>query len=121
MTTKKSPLQQVKEKFGSKQALVDALLGLPSKLIDHATDGQDKDAFRKKLFAVANAKLLRMHALYKDVQNEFGSKEKMVDKILTLKNRLKDKDYRSSLLQKTSARLYDMAKALQKSIQSSKK
>ena len=50
-----TPLQTVKEKFGSKEKLV-------SQLITHlkANDGESKDEFKKRLMTVSNRKLLKL-------------------------------------------------------------
>ena len=51
----KSPLAQVKETYGSKEKLVDALVGLPEGVLDRS---DDKDAWKQQLLTAANAKLL---------------------------------------------------------------
>jgi hypothetical protein len=52
-----TPLQTVKEKFGSKEQLVSQLV---SKL--EAQEGESKDEFKARLLTVSNRKLLRLHA-----------------------------------------------------------
>ena len=74
---KKSPLAQVKEQFGSKEKLVDALIGLPASVIERPADeAEDKDAFRHRLLVASNTKLLRLHRVGKSVSDRWGSKEK---------------------------------------------
>jgi hypothetical protein len=114
MAAKKSPLARVKEKFESKEKLVDALVGLPAKVLDRAED-EDKDAFRTKLLAAANAKLLKLYERSQAIQTRYGSKEGLVEALLTLQNRGKDKDYRGKLGAWTLGRLYDRVTTLEKS------
>ena len=52
-----TPLQTVKEKFGSKEQLVSQLV---SKL--EALEGESKDDFKARLLTVSNRKLLRLYA-----------------------------------------------------------
>ena len=111
--SKKSPLARVKEKFESKEKLVDALVGLPGKIFDRGED-EDKDAFRTKLLAAANGKLLKLYERSQAIQSRFGSKEKLVEALLTLQNRGKDKDYRGKLGAWTIGRLYDRVTSLEK-------
>ena len=73
---KKSPLAQVKDSFGSKEKLVDALVSLPEGVLDR---GEDKDAWKQQLLTAANTKLLKLHTVGSQVSKRFGSKEKLVD------------------------------------------
>lgn len=109
---KKSPLILVKDQFGSKDKLVDALIALPESVFDRGDD--DKDAFRKRLLGAANAKLLRLHATGKAVSERWGSKEKLVDAILDLRKRGKDADYRTKLGTLPIGKLFDQVSALEK-------
>ena len=108
---KKSPLSLVKEKFGEKEKLVDALLAMPSSIVER---GEDQDAARKTLLSAANSKLLRMHNTGSAVAKRFGSKDKLVDAILTLQKRGKDADYRNSLGNVSVGKLYDRLTVLER-------
>mgnify|MGYP000081214887 CR=1 FL=1 len=108
---KKSPLAQVKEQFGSKEKLVDALVGLPASILE---GGDDKDALRKRLAAAANTKLLRLFAVGTAIEKRFGGKEQLVDGLLTLAKRSKDGDYRGKLLTLPLAKLHDMYRSLER-------
>lgn len=111
---KKSPLAQVKEQFGSKEKLVDALIGLPASVIERPADeGEDKDAFRHRLLVAPNSKLLRLHRVGKSVSDRWGSKEKLVDAILDLRRRSKDKDYRTKLVTLPLGKLFDQVSSLE--------
>jgi hypothetical protein len=112
---KKSPLALVKEKFGSKEELVDALIALPESVLDRGEDGEEsKDDFRKRLLGAANSKLLRLHKTGKSISDRWGSKTKLVDAILTLRKRGKDQDYRTKLATLSVGKLYDQVSALER-------
>ncbi len=112
---KKSPLELVKDQFGSKEKLVDALVALPESVLDRDDEGEeDKSAFRTRLLTVANSKLLRLHRTGKAVSDRWGSKTKLVDAILDLRKRSKDGDYRTKLNTLSIGRLYDQVSALEK-------
>jgi len=113
---KKSPLAQVKEQFGSKDKLVDALIALPASVVERGEEGEeDKDAFKKRLQGASNAKLLRLHKTGKSVTDRFGSKAKLVDAILDLHKRSKDQDYRTKLSTLPLGKLFDQVSSLEKS------
>lgn len=112
MSTNKSPLSRVKEQFGSKEQLVDALVGLPEGVLERSDT--DKDAFKKRLQSAANTKLLRLHEVGKAVKDRFGSKAKLVDAILTQMNRGKDADYRTKLTQLSLSKLFSQVTALER-------
>lgn len=109
---KKSPLTQVKDQFGSKDKLVDAIVALPEGVLDR---DEDKDAFRTRLLTAANSKLLRLHTLGKQVAERFGSKDKLVDALLVLKRRGKDQDYRTKLATLPIGKLFDQYSSLERS------
>lgn len=111
---KKSPLAQVKEQFGSKEKLVDALIKLPASVIERPSDeGEDKDAFRNRLLVASNSKLLRLHTVGKKVSERWGSKDKLVDAILDLRRASKDKDFRSKLSTLSVGKLFDQVSSLE--------
>lgn len=111
---KKSPLAQVKEQFGSKEKLVDALIKLPASVIERPSDeGEDKDAFRSRLLVASNSKLLRLHSVGKKVSERWGSKDKLVDAILDLRRASKDKDFRSKLSTLSVGKLFDQVSSLE--------
>lgn len=105
---KQAPLAQVVERFGSKEKLVDKLMGMLDK--GEAT----KDEFRTRLLAAANSKLLRMHDVHVEITEKFGSKEKLVDAVLELMKRAKDADYREKLLAFSNNRLLDLFRSKKK-------
>lgn len=98
--SKKSPLAQVKDQFGGKDKLVDALLGL-------LESDQSKDDLRKKLLPVANRKLLRLHAVASAVKTKFGSREKLVAAAADALKHGKDKPFVTRLEGISTGRLLD--------------
>jgi hypothetical protein len=102
MAAKKSPFQQVTEKHGSKEKLVDAIVDVLER------GEEDADALKKRLQTSSNSKLLKLLAAATQVKQEFGSKEKLVDAILAAMTRQKDADFRQKLLGFTPARLLDL-------------
>lgn len=99
---KKTPLQQVNERFGTKDKLVDKLAGMVDR------EGEDKDEFKGRLLSMANSKLLRLHDAHVDMSDRFGSKDKLVGAILGLMNKGKDVDYQDKLSRLTPVRLLAM-------------
>ena len=104
MSFKMTPLETVKERFGSKDKLVEAVVALVAKGKDDRTDLTDK------LRSAANSKLLRLHERMTTIQERWGGLEQLVDEILTKMNRTKDEDYRESLLERTPGRLLDLVR-----------
>lgn len=104
MAAKKAPLQEVKDRFGDKEKLVDEVLALlkPAKA--------DKDVLRERLRTQANAKLLRLHAHMTEINEKFGGKEKLVDEILSMTGHAKDQDRREKMLGYSAGRLLDLYK-----------
>ena len=104
-----SPLAVVKEKFGEKAKLVEALEKLTGEALWVSRTNKDKG-----LAHVSNAKLLRLHATFTTVKEKFGTREKLLDAILELEKRSKDTGLRQKLLQWPVPRLYDAYKSAAK-------
>ena len=100
---KKTPLQQVKERFETKERLVEAVEQL-------ATDELWIDRFNetKGLMSVSNSKLLRLHDTLTEVKEKFGSREKLIAAILELDNRAKDQGLRAKYATYPTPRLLDL-------------
>jgi hypothetical protein len=105
----KSPLELVKEKFGDKAKLVEAVEKFTSDDLWVARTNKAKG-----LAHVSNAKLLRLHALFSEVKDKFGTREKLIDAILELQKRTKDAGMRQHLSAWPVPRLYDTYKSLSK-------
>ncbi len=107
---KKSPLQQVKERFGSKEKLI----GEVRALVDKTDLFVKKFNEAKGLDRVSNAKLLRLHRIATDVQQRFATREKLVSALLEIEGRVKDLDYRKRFERYTLGRLYDAFKSAER-------
>jgi hypothetical protein len=105
----KTPLARMKETFGDKGKLVEALEKLTGDELWVTRLNKDKG-----LAHVSNAKLLRLHATFTEVKSKFGTREKLVDAILELEKRTKDPGYRQRLLAWPVPRLYDTYKSTAK-------
>lgn len=109
----KAPLAIMKERFGDKEKLVEAVKQLASEEIWLARTNSDQGGSRG-LDNVSNAKLLRLHDTLSAVKEKFGSRTKLVDAILVLENRSKDAGFRGRLEAYPAPRLYDRWKSLDK-------
>src|SRR5580700_1503769 len=105
----KTPLSVVKEKFGDKAKLVEALEKLTGEDLWVARTNKDKG-----LAHVSNAKLLRLHATFSEVKEKFGTREKLIDAILEQMKRTKDAGMRQHLSAWPVPRLYDAYKSAAK-------
>ena len=106
---KKTPVQLVKEQFGDKQKLVEAVQKL-------ATDDLwlDRVSDEKGLGRVSNAKLLRLHAVLTQAKQEFGSRDKLIGAICELEKRSKDDGFKARLGKYPLPRLMDIHRAATK-------
>ncbi|APS00641.1 hypothetical protein [Pajaroellobacter abortibovis] len=106
---KKSPLAQVKEKFGDKAGLIKALEPLTS---HDLCVSRLHDA--KELAHVSNAKLLKLYYTLSIVKERFGNRDKLIETILEMQKRVKDTGYRARLSTYPIPRLYDLFRSLLK-------
>jgi len=103
---KKTPLQQVRERFESKEGLVSAVRELMTD--DLALDRLDED---KGLESVSNSKLLRLHEVLTAVKKEHGSRDALIDALLKLESHVGDAGYRSRFEAWPTPRLWDRYQA----------
>lgn len=112
----KTPLQIVKEKFGDKKKLVEAIKAIASDdLWLNRTNSE------KGLELVSNAKLLRLHAIFSTVKEKFGSRAKLIDAVALLEKRTKDEGYVAKLKGFPVPRLFDMWQSADKAAAKAKK
>jgi hypothetical protein len=105
----KSPIAQVKEKYGDKAKLVASIEKLAGDGLWLERTNKDKG-----LGHVANAKLLRLHDTFSAVKEKFGSRDKLVEAILEAEKRSKDEGYKARLAKYPVPRLWDMFRTLEK-------
>lgn len=110
---KKTPLQRVKELYGSKEALVGKL----SELLDPA-DGESREELAARLKHVANNKLLHLHDMAAKVK-EIGGKEALVNKVAELRAQAKDADFVKKLGGWSSGKLLDAYESLSRTARKS--
>jgi hypothetical protein len=113
----KSPLTLVKETFGDKAKLVEAVRALANEdlWLPRTTADRSKDEVKHSgLERVSNAKLLRLHAILSEVKEKFGSRAKLIDELLAVQTRIKDGELRKRLESLPVPRLYDMLKSARK-------
>ena len=110
-----SHLATVKERFESKEKLVEAVqafvnddLWLPRLSSDRTRSNGESGS--RGLGHVSNAKLLRLHGIFTEVKEQFKSRTKLIDAILELQARAKDADYKKRLDGYAVPRLYDLYK-----------
>src|SRR5690349_11222929 len=106
----RSPLAIVKEKFGDKDKLVEAVKAFMSDDLWVKRTSQDRGKERGIEY-VSNAKLLRLHATFSEVKEKFGTRDKLIEAVLELEKRTKDAGYKKRLEGYPVPRLYDMYKS----------
>lgn len=107
---KLSPLAEVKEKFESRENLINIVKGKIER-----PEGMSDDAFDKKVRTISNRKLLKLNAAHDDMVARFGTKEGLVDAIIAMICKGKvDTVLRAKLCKDRVAQLLDMHKALVK-------
>lgn len=108
MSSKKTPLQIVKDEHGNKDALVDKVAAL----VDADPD-ESEDDHKKRLKLVPNAKLLHLLAIGERAK-ELGGREGIVGKILELKGQTKDHEYGDKLKRLSLGQLLDTLGSLER-------
>lgn len=103
---KKSPLSVTKERFQSKEKLVEAVQKLATEDL-----WLDRVSSAKGLARISNAKLVRLHDILSQVKRDFGSRAKLIDAILALEKRVKDAGYKTRLEKFPLPRLLDEHRA----------
>ena len=105
---KQTPISQVKERFGSKDKLVEAVraLGKDGLWIDREGD--------RGLGLASNAKLLRLHDRLTEISADFKNRDALIDAIAKAKKHENDKDFRNKFVSWSALRLYDYWQSLSK-------
>ena len=100
---KKSPLQQVQDEFGSKQALAEKLIPR----LERKEDETDEE-FERRIETASNRQLLRLWRVEEQIDEEFGSRDALIDSIVELRFGKANADYRAKLETYNNARLLDI-------------
>jgi hypothetical protein len=107
---RKSPLAIVKEKFGDKDKLVEAVKAFITDDLWVKRTSQDRGKDRG-IDYVSNAKLIKLHTTFSEVKEKFGTRAKLIEGILEVEKRTKDAGYQKRLETFPVPRLYDLYKA----------
>jgi hypothetical protein len=107
---KKTPLQKINEKFGSKEKLVEELNALFSKG-DLFIDRLNED---KGLACVANAKLIKLFDTAQAVKEKFSTRDQLIEDLLKKLNRSKDEGLKSKFENWGLPRLWDYYKSIER-------
>lgn len=100
---KKSPLMQVRERFGSKEALAQKLVGVVRR-----PEEESEEDFERRLRTTSNRKLLRLWEAEEQVKAK-GGRSAMIDAIMRLKfGAHPEAAYRSRLEGYANTRLLDL-------------
>jgi hypothetical protein len=110
MSAKKSPLARQKEEHGSKEKLVDRLVAVLGKI----KSDEGGDDLKARLLAASNKKLLRLLEVGSDIQQKFGSVEKLAEETAKALGRAKDAPYVAKLKTYSTGKLYDLFQSASK-------
>jgi hypothetical protein len=102
-----TPLATAKERFESKEKLVAAVQELMTDDLWLSRLSKDRGG-AKDIKHVSNAKLLKLHTLFTQVKEEFGTRAKLIDAVVELEGHSKDEGYRHRLEAYAVPRLYDL-------------
>lgn len=105
-----SPLAVMKERFGDKSKLVEAVRAFATEELWLARTASDRGR-DKGLERVSNAKLLRLHATFTAVKEKFGTRAKLIEAILAAEKRPKDLGLQKRFEAYPVPRLYDLYKS----------
>ena len=108
-----TPLSIVKDRFGSKDKLVEAVEGLMTDELWLPRLASDRGR-SKGLKNVSNAKLLHLHEVLSAAKEQFGTRSKLIDSVLELESRSKDAGYRTRLEAYPVPRLMDVYRSSKK-------
>lgn len=106
----KSPITLMKERFGEKSKLVEAVKAFTGEDLWLGRTSSDRGR-SKGLEHISNAKLLRLHDTFSAVKEKFGTRAKLIDAILESDKRTKDEGFKKRLEAYPVPRLYDAYRA----------
>lgn len=104
---KLTPLQEVKNRFGSKEELAKQLIPILDR-----EEGVDDQEFERRIKTASNKQLLRMHRTQEILKRRYGSKEALVKAIEVKKFPAGNEAYRTKLMAQRTTRLLDLLDSL---------
>jgi hypothetical protein len=105
-----TPLQEVKEKFGSKENLIKEL----KSIFDKGELFEDRLNLDKGLQMISNTKLLKLHKVASEVKERFATRANLIDDLLKTMGRIKDEGLRSRFEKWGLPRLWDYYQSMAK-------
>jgi len=111
----KTPLTTVKERFGSKDKLIEALKEFTTEKFWVDRLSSDRGG-SKGLKNVSNAKLLKLYDTFSQVKEQFGDRVKLIDALLEVQKRVADAGYRTRLEAYPVTRLLDLYQSAKKRV-----
>ena len=103
--TKQSPLQRVRQEHGSKEELADKVL----EILETPEDVDPLD-HEHNIRTLSNRKLLRLWEAHQRVQDNYDSKDDLVEKITTARFPGGNDDYQAKISGFTLPKLLDLAR-----------
>ena len=100
---KKTPLQEVKERFGSKENLVKEL----KKVFDMGDLFENRLNLDKGVSTISNTKLLKLHKVAEEVKERFTTRANLIEDLLKTLGRTKDEGLKTKLEAWSLPRLWD--------------
>lgn len=107
---KKTPLQEVKEKFGSKESLVKEL----KTIFDKGDLFEDRLNPDTGIQSISNAKLLKLYEVANEVKERFTTRANLIEDLLKTMGRVKDEGLKSRFEKWGLPRLWDHYKSVSK-------
>lgn len=111
MATKKSPLARQKDEHESKEKLVDRVISVLGAIKEPESD---QEAWKARLLAASNKKLLRLYTVGSEIKSKYGSVEKLAEAVGAALGRSKDAPYLTKLKTFTPSRLLDLLQSAEK-------
>lgn len=106
----KTPQSIMKDRFGEKSKLVEAVKGFLGEDLWLARQSSDRGGSRG-LEHVSNSKLIRLHDTFSEVKERFGTRAKLIDAILEAEKHGKDAGRRKRYEAYPVPRLFDLYKS----------
>lgn len=103
--TKYSPLQRVQQEHGSKKTLAKKVIGILS-----AQEGEEQEAFEKRILTLSNQKLLRLWDAQQKLESDYGSRDDLVKKLVASKFPKGNDSYSTKLQSFSTPKLLDLAR-----------
>jgi hypothetical protein len=100
---KLTPVQEVRQRFGSKAELAKQLLPVLER--DEDVEAED---WERRVNTMSNKQLLRLMAVHELVKKRFGSKDKLVEAVVKLKFPNGNEPYAAKLSRTSTTRLLDL-------------